>query len=116
MLERQAERLNETTILFRLTGRITSDTADQVEAGFTELLVDQNLRFIVVELSEVRFISSAGLRILLSEEKALNQRGGFLVITDPSPAVLEVLEMAGLFELFQSAESVDDALALIAGG
>jgi anti-sigma B factor antagonist len=57
------------------------------------------------------FLSSAGVRVLISAQKALKPRGGKLVIAQPSERVKDVLDLAGLESLFPVYDSTVAALA-----
>jgi stage II sporulation protein AA (anti-sigma F factor antagonist) len=48
-----------------------------------------------VDLSKLDYVSSAGLRVFLSAAKAAKGKGGTLVLRNPKPAVLEVLQISG---------------------
>ena len=72
----------------------------------------ENGRFnLVLEMDATDFISSAGVRVLISTQKALKPRGGVLAIAQPSVRVMEVLELAGLESLFPIYDSTVAALA-----
>jgi len=67
--------------------------------------------YLVVDLTGVQFISSAGLAMLLVKGKMLNRSGGRLSVAGASKRVREVLSMAGFEDLFDIYPSVDDAVA-----
>ena len=80
---------------YRLTGRIDSNNAPKVEAEITELLRDKGNVPVVLDASELDYISSAGLRVILR----VRQSHPELKITGVSSAVYEVLEMTGFTEM-----------------
>ena len=76
-------------------GRVDTLTAPELEAalaldGVTELVFD---------LVELEYISSAGLRVLLSAQKAMNKQGSMTVL-NPKPAVKEVFDITGFSDIF----------------
>jgi anti-sigma B factor antagonist len=81
-------------------GRIDSATAGEFEDALNEL-TKQGKNNIVLDLSEVDFISSAGLRVLVTARKAVKSAGGDIVFADSSDQVLETLEIAGLDVLYE---------------
>ncbi len=95
--------------LVTLAGRIDSSNADQLDATFNEIL-DNGRSNIVVDLSEVSYMSSAGLRALVAAMKECKQRRGDVRLADVSERVQEVLSLAGLDKLF---ESFDDTTAAV---
>ena len=64
----------------------------------------------ILELSGVQFMSSAGLRGLVSSLKACKSGGGALVLADPSSRVVEVMQLAGLTSLFALFDNVTAAV------
>jgi len=58
------------------------------------LLVD-DVNTLNIDLSELDYVSSAGLRVLLVAAKAAKGKGGKVVLLSPKPAILEVLKISG---------------------
>ena len=84
-----------------VNGRIDSSNASELDAAL------ENCRDnIVLELSGVTYMSSAGLRAIVSARK----RGGSVSIATPSERVAEVLQMAGLAPLFPTFDDITDAV------
>jgi anti-anti-sigma factor len=54
---------------------------------------------VTVDLSAVTFIDSTALRALVHAHAAMAAAGGRLIVTDPSPVVVRILHLAGLFTL-----------------
>lgn len=55
---------------------------------------------IVFDCSEMEFITSAGLRLLLSLSKECLDKGGNIVLKDVDPAVMRVFQVAGFTQFF----------------
>lgn len=88
-------------------GRIDSATAAEFEAELAKL-TEGGKNNLVLDLSGVDFISSAGLRVLVNTRKAVRAAGGDLVLAKPSDRVFETLDIAGLdvlFEIFSDREA-----------
>ena len=65
----------------------------------------------VVDLTDVAFVSSAGLAMLLVKGKTLRRGGGVLTLAGANRRILEVLSMAGFHELFDIYPSPDEAIS-----
>jgi anti-sigma B factor antagonist len=65
---------------------------------------------LIVDLSGVPYISSAGLRVLLAAVRAARAGGGDVRLAGLSPMVKRVCDMAGLTKLLSSFASVNEAL------
>lgn len=75
-----------------LEGRLDTTTAPQLEAELKEALPGtENLEF---DFSELQYISSAGLRVLLSAQKTMNKQGA-MKITNVCSDIMEVFEITG---------------------
>ena len=86
------KRLNEKNLVIELEGRLDTTTAPQLEeelknslAGVTDLIID---------LSKLEYISSAGLRVLLSAFKTMRNKGK-MKVTNANELVKEVFEVTG---------------------
>mgnify|MGYP000845342006 FL=1 len=98
--------------LVKATGRIDSQTAPQLAEAFTKIK-DLGRHKIVLDLSGVEFISSAGLRVLINTQKECQQLGrGELVLAAVPERIYETLEIAGFLPLFTL---VDDVLHAVGG-
>lgn len=74
-----------------VSGRVDTVTAPDLEAG---LKLD-GASLVVLDLAGVPYMSSAGLRLLLTAHKTMIANGGELRIANVQPAVKEVLDITG---------------------
>ena len=96
-----------------LSGRMDGAGTEQVAARFTETIAARPPR-VVVDMTRVRFLSSVGIRLLLSNAKALKQHGGRMVIAGPQPLVREVLEIVGMAVLIPVHADLESACSALA--
>jgi anti-anti-sigma factor len=61
----------------------------------------ENEKYLIVDFSHCDYLSSTGIRILLSAYKKLKAKGGALYIASISPEVFQVIEMVGLHQFFR---------------
>lgn len=102
--------VEDNVTIMSVSGRVDSMTAKDLGAGLTDAIDSGHLK-IVLDLSQVGFMSSAGLReLVLAYKKVSRMEGGDLRIAQPSLRVREVLEMAGLDTIFLIFESANDAV------
>jgi anti-anti-sigma factor len=92
------------------TGRLDTTTSTDLEKHLLGRL-DANERRLVVDLTGIEYVSSAGLRVLLLVAKRLRTTSGDLVLCGLGPAVRQVFELAGFLSLFRLEASRDQALA-----
>jgi anti-sigma B factor antagonist len=82
-------------VLLKVDGRVDSSNASELDDALKEAIEAGNYS-IIVNLTGVDYMSSAGLRALVSALRECKKRRGDLVISEPSPRVNEVFELAGL--------------------
>ncbi len=95
--------------LVTVSGRVDSATAPDFEKTL-QSLIRANRCQIVVDLKDVEYMSSAGLRGLVSGLKGAKAGGGDVRLAQPSQRVREVLELAGLDAIFTSYDDVTEAV------
>lgn len=95
----------------RIGGRIDSLSADEVGRALNGI-IDSGGHRVVADLSDVGFVSSAGLRVFLVGQKQLKALGGELVLYHLSPGVLQVFKMGGFDRLFRMVSTME-ALAAV---
>ena len=86
--------------LVTVEGRVDSSTAPDLGDALNKQ-IDGGSTHVVVDLSSVEYMSSAGLRELVSALKRVKTAGGDLRLCSPSDRVREVLELSGLDSIFQ---------------
>ena len=96
-----------------LSGRMDSAGTEQVAARFTETIAARSPR-VVVDMTRVAFLSSIGIRLLMSNAKALKQHGGRMVIAGPQPLVKEVLDIVGIAQLIPVHADLESACSALA--
>lgn len=94
-------------------GEIDLYTAPQLRNGLVESL-EAGARRLVIDMSRTEFCDSTGISVLLSAMKRSRDRGGDLELVAPKPAVLKVLQVTGLDEVFVIHPDLD-ALPVAAG-
>ena len=86
-------KLPENAVELRLEGRLDAASSPAVQE--TLLQVATEYERIKLNFTDLSYISSAGLRVLLTLQKRVNRTGGELTLTGVKPAVMEVFEMTG---------------------
>ena len=97
-----------------LRGRLDTIGVGEVELKFTSHTVPR-AKPLLLDMSEVTFLSSLGLRMLLIVAKALDRRGAKMVLLSPQPAVREVLSLSGFDQLIPVHNDERTALAFLTG-
>jgi anti-anti-sigma factor len=93
-----------------LEGRLDSVTVARIETRFTALLANSE-RHAVFDLRGLDFLSSLGIRLLLSVARVVARRGGQVVAFGAQPMVAEVLGVMALDEVLPLFATEAEALA-----
>jgi len=104
-----SERTVDGVTVITLQGDFDATTAPTVERRLHALIKEGQHR-LVVDLSGVAYIASAGLRVLLAALKAARNSGGDLRLVGLQRAVKEVFDMAGFTPLFKVYADVEAAM------
>jgi anti-anti-sigma factor len=98
-----------------LRGQLDTAGVGEIELKFTGHTVPR-AKPLLLDISELTFVASLGLRMLLTVAKALDRRGAKTVLLNPQPAVREVLSLSGFDQLMPVYNDEETALAFLAGG
>lgn len=90
------KELNGTDLKIVLEGRLDTMTAPELEAEINQSLA--NTETLTLDFSKLDYISSAGLRVLLSAHKAMSSKGG-MKVTNVNEIVREVFEVTGFADI-----------------
>src|SRR5690606_2854030 len=91
-------------------GQINSANAAAAETALLAF-VDQGEHRCVLNMAQLDYISSAGLRVILMLAKRLKQQGGKLVLCSLQAHVLEVFDISGFLSILTVVEGRDTAIA-----
>jgi anti-anti-sigma factor len=98
--------------IVKLAGRFDSGAAQPAEESFAQMLGSGPPR-LVIDMSRVEYISSAGLRVLLVVAKKVQQAKGKMVLFGLLPNVREVFSVSGFDKIFAIEAGVDAAVAAV---
>jgi anti-anti-sigma factor len=114
-MELEIKNPSEQITHLALRGRLDAAGVGEVDLKFTSHTVPR-AKPLLLDMSEVTFLASLGLRMLLTVAKALDRRGAKMVLLSPQPAVREVLKVSGFDQLIPVHNDEGTALAFLAGG
>ena len=83
-------------VTLRPTGEVDMSTVDDFDAALTEALGRPGLAELVVDLADVGFLDSSGVRVLVQGVARARERGVTLRVTDPQPLVARVLRITAV--------------------
>lgn len=96
--------------VIRPQGRLDSGTSQDFEQDILKR-IEAGDRLLIVDFAKITFVSSAGLRAILSSAKRIKTAGGRLAICSPSKPVKEILDVTGCMTLLDVFPTYDAAAA-----
>lgn len=90
------ENKNGTTLNVAVEGRLDTTTAPELESKLNSSL--DGVTELVIDFEKLDYISSAGLRVLLSAQKVMNKQGK-MVIRHVSDTVMEIFDVTGFADI-----------------
>ena len=113
-MEMNVSSLGDRLVKVSLVGRLDTPGVGRVETRFVSHLVPAG-NSAIVDLSQVDFVASMGLRMLVSTAKNLKTRQAKLVLYGAQRPVLQVFEAVALNKIISICSEEADALALVGG-
>jgi anti-anti-sigma factor len=108
----ESSTLPDDIVRLRLSGRLDFEGVQAIDERFA-LATTTRIAKIIVDLSEVSFLASIGIRMLLASARAQARQGGTLLFAAPQPIVRKVLESAGIDQIAGLVEDIESALAVL---
>ncbi len=87
---------NENALTVALEGRLDTMTAPELEAALKDSL--EGVTELTFDLEKLDYISSAGLRVLLSAQKTMNRQGNMKVL-HANEIIMEIFEVTGFTDI-----------------
>lgn len=107
-----ANRKEGKAVIMTVRGRMDAITATEFDKEIG-VIIGNREKLIIIDLSGLDYISSAGLRSMLSASKTLKGEGGNIILTSLKDVVREVFEISGFSAILPIYESVETALLKI---
>lgn len=94
--------IDGTSAIVAIVGNLTVATTPQLEAAFSDL--PEDVADLTLDLAELDYVASAGLRVLVSQAKTMQRKSGTMRITNPNEEVMEVFDVTGLVDILDIAQ------------
>lgn len=104
------EVMDNGTILVELAGRLDAMGVQAIEKPFNEAVHHRTAQ-VVVDMTGVDYVSSAGIALLLVKGKMLSTSGGLLAVAALNELVWDIFERTGYTQTLPVYATVDEALA-----
>lgn len=96
--------------VIKVKGRVDSDTAPELDSALSKILDDKQNR-LVLNLKDVEYMSSAGLRAMVKAYQAAQKSGGDVRLAAVSEPIEVILRTVGMMQMLKMYPSVQEAMA-----
>lgn len=92
--------INNKTLVIFLSGRLDTITSPQLEEEINSFSLDE-IETIILNVKELEYISSAGLRVVLKMHKKMAAKGGTLKLIYVNDMIMEIFDMTGMSDFLE---------------
>ena len=93
----------------RLKGELDLSVAPQIRLELDNALNTKQIRHLIMDFSNVSFIDSSGLGVMLGRYKRLTEVGGTVRVENASPQVYRILVISGLSKIIEITQTREEA-------
>ena len=90
------KKINGEETILVVSGRLDTQTAPELENMLDKVL--PGLKELTFDMTDLEYISSAGLRVILKAQKAMNTQGS-MKLTDVNDSIMEVFDITGFLDI-----------------
>lgn len=98
------------SVTARLRGELDHFSADGVRTMLDELTEDKSIRFLILDMSDMTFMDSSGVGVIIGRYKRMAARGGGVMVCGANRQVDRLLELSGLYKIVQKCERAGDEI------
>ena len=90
-----------------INGFLDSQTFEEMESKLDDLIRCRKTK-LIINLSDVEYISSAGAGVFITARTQVEELGGMILLMKPNQAVREVFDILGLSTIFNIIDTIDE--------
>ena len=89
------------TVTVFLEGELDHHPAERVRTELESLISNPKVKKLVLDLSQLSFMDSSGIGVVLGRYKTLSRRGGGVAVRQPTAHVHRIFSMSGLYQIVE---------------
>ena len=101
---------NENTCILAIEGEVDVYTSPQLKQDITQL-AEKGVKHLIINLSQVEYLDSTGLGVLIGGLKRLRENEGNMALVGPGMRISRIFEITGLDKIFDIYPSEEEAAA-----
>lgn len=104
------------TLVVSLSGELDHHSAKELKNMIEELIKNRSVKNLIFDFSNLSFMDSSGIGVVLGRYKLISSIGGKTAIVSCNRTIDRLLMMSGINKLIETHENLDDAFFSILGG
>lgn len=97
-------------LVIKLSGELDHHSAEEVRSKIDDKIEKDNPNKVIMDFSDVSFMDSSGIGVVIGRYKKLSMKKGTLCIVNAREAVNRVFELSGLFKIIKLYSTMEEAL------
>lgn len=89
------------TVTVRLSGDLDHHTAARIREELDQLIADPAVRRLVFDLSDLGFMDSSGIGMMIGRYKVMARRGGSVAVRSGGGQIDRLMELSGLYQIIE---------------
>ena len=106
--KRFLHKIEDGVLEIKLTGEIDHHSAVNVRSEIDGLIFESRPKKVVLDLSEISFMDSSGLGLIMGRHSLIKDLGGTLSLRAPTVAVMKILSLAGMERMIKIEKSIKE--------
>lgn len=86
-------------IKVRPAGELDHHSADEARMQLEECIKDETIKELILDMSQLSFMDSSGIGVILGRYRTMNKRGGKVSVINMSSQIDRILKMSGLYQV-----------------
>ena len=97
------------SVIVRLTGELDHFCAQSVRRDLDSLIADHSVRWLILDFSQLQFMDSSGIGVLLGRYRQLRDRGGFMGVIHMNSHIRRIFHMSGMDRVIRQLDHQEEA-------
>lgn len=98
-------------LIVELKGDVDHNSSYDIKLKIDEEIKKNPITTLILDMNKLEFMDSSGIGLILGRYKLLKSLGGTVVIVNPSPHILKIINMSGLHKIIYVYNSMEEAIS-----
>jgi len=99
------------TMIVQFDGELDHHSAEEIREEIDNEIESKNIKNLIFDLSNLKFMDSSGIGIVIGRYKIINKRDGRVAVINVNPHVDKIFNMSGIYKIISKYSSKSEALA-----